>query len=71
MSEATQDVRINGEVMAIPSPITVAKLLEHLGVDRKHVAVERNREIVSKAEYESMVVEADDEFEIVTFVGGG
>lgn len=71
MSEATQDVCINGKVMAIPVSITVSKLLEHLGVDQKHVAVERNRKIVSKSEYATTVVEADDDFEIVTFVGGG
>ena len=71
MSETTQDVSINGKVVAIPAPITVARMLEHLGVDRKHVAVERNRKIVSKAEYGTMAVEPDDELEIVTFVGGG
>ena len=71
MSEATQDVCIHGKVMTIPTPITVARLLEHLGVDRKHVAVERNRAIVSKVEYATTAVEAQDDFEIVTFVGGG
>ena len=71
MSEATQDVRINGKVMALPTPITVAGLLDRLGVDRKHVAVEQNRKIVSKAAYATTPVEADDEFEVVTFVGGG
>ncbi len=71
MSEATQDVRINGKLMAIPISITVERLLEHLGVDRKHVAVEQNRKIVSKPEYATTAVEADDDFEIVTFVGGG
>jgi thiamine biosynthesis protein ThiS len=35
------------------------------------VAVERNREIVSKAAYDSTELEDHDELEVVEFVGGG
>ena len=71
MGEATQKVSINGESKSIPAPITVAGLLDHLGVDRKHVAVERNRAIVAKADHPTTAIEPDDQLEIVTFVGGG
>ena len=71
MSDATREVSINGRETTVPWPITVSGLLDHLRVDRRHVAVERNRKIVSKPDYATTTVEADDEFEIVTFVGGG
>ena len=71
MSETTQTVSINGQSKSIPAPITVAGLLDHLGVDRKHVAVERNRRIVAKADHPTTPIDPDDELEIVTFVGGG
>ena len=70
-SEATFDLRVNGESRTVPSPMTVAGLLAHLEVDTRQVAVERNRAIVSKADYATTELEAGDQLEIVTFVGGG
>ena len=37
----------------------------------KRVAVERNGQIVPKAQYDGIVLEDDDVVEIVSFVGGG
>jgi thiamine biosynthesis protein ThiS len=71
MTEGTQDVTINGQPRTVPDPTTVAGLLEHLGVETTHVAVEQNRKLVSKKDYASSPVCAGDELEIVTFVGGG
>ena len=62
---------INGEPQTLPSPMTVHALLEHLGVDNRQVAVERNREIVPKTEYPQTALRDGDDLEIVTFVGGG
>lgn len=64
-------MRINGEERDVPAPSTVQALLRHLEIDARQVAVERNRAIVPKAEYESTDLAAGDELEIVTFVGGG
>src|SRR6185295_8753031 len=36
-----------------------------------HVAVERNRRIVPRADWESVSVSSGDELEVVHFVGGG
>jgi thiamine biosynthesis protein ThiS len=51
--------------------MTVAALLRELGLDPRHVAVERNREIVGRACFQDSTLESGDKLEIVTFVGGG
>ena len=71
MSEATQQVSINGDQVTVPVPLTVAELLAHLGIETTHVAVEQNRKLVPKKDHGTTSVAAGDTFEIVTFVGGG
>lgn len=62
---------INGERREVPSGLSVAGLIEFLGVDAQRVAVELNREIVRKAQWGETMVEAGAEVEVVMFVGGG
>ncbi|MCA9636824.1 MAG: sulfur carrier protein ThiS [Myxococcales bacterium] len=62
---------LNGEPTPIPEGESVAGLLAHLGLDPRQVAVERNREIVPRAEYPEATLAEGDHLEIVTFVGGG
>jgi thiamine biosynthesis protein ThiS len=49
----------------------VAALLERLRVSLARVAVERNREILPKAQYPVTPLAEGDVFEIVELVGGG
>ncbi len=46
-------------------------MLVHLGLDPQRLAVELNRAIVGKAQWDAKVVEDDAKVEIVEFVGGG
>lgn len=69
--DATIRIRLNGEERAVPRGLTVAGLLEELGVDGRGVAVERNREVVHREARDEVSVEAGDVVEIVQFVGGG
>ena len=62
---------VNGEPMDLPDDTTVAALLERLGLGAQRVAVERNRDIVPRAEHASTRLAEGDEVEIVHFVGGG
>jgi thiazole synthase len=62
---------VNGEQHTLPTTLTVAQLLERLGVNRRRVAVEVNKEVVPAAEHERHVLTDRDEIEIVTPVGGG
>lgn len=64
-------VRVNGDARTLPPGTTVSALLGLLGVSTPRVAVERNREILPKASYETTVLEPEDDLEVVEFVGGG
>lgn len=49
----------------------MASLLAELELDPSQVAVERNRDIVPRAQYAQTTLSDGDQLEIVTFVGGG
>ena len=66
-----QDVIVNGEPHQVEEGSTVADLVRGLGLDTRHVAVERNREIVPRTAHADTTLAAGDRLEIVTFVGGG
>ena len=63
-------VKVNGEDLEIAGK-TVAEYLETADYDRERIAVERNGEIVPRAQYEETVLLEGDCVEVVSFVGGG
>jgi sulfur carrier protein len=65
------DLIINGETRTVPHGTTVAALVAELGFGDRRVAVERNREVVPRAQHGTTVLAAGDRLEVVTFVGGG
>jgi len=65
------DVTLNGESRQIDAGLSLKGLLEHLDLDPRKVAVERNLEIAPRGAYDSIRIEAGDQLEIVHFVGGG
>ena len=65
------EIRLNGESQALPASLNIEQLLEHFGLPKDRVAVERNRKIVPKADWERVSVSTGDELEVVHFVGGG
>jgi len=65
------DVTLNGESRQIYAGLSLKGLLEHLDLDPRKVAVERNLEIAPRGAYDSIRIEAGDQLEIVHFVGGG
>lgn len=64
-------IELNGERRVVPGPLTLAGLLEHLGLDPRAVVVERNREIVRRPQLASTPLLEGDLIELVHFVGGG
>lgn len=62
---------MNGEARSVVIGTTVAALIVELGLGDRRVAVERNREVVPRAQHASCVLNAGDRLELVTFVGGG
>jgi sulfur carrier protein len=64
-------VKINGERLEVPENISVAVMLEHLGIVVDRVAIERNLNILPRTDWNKTQVEPNDSFEIVHLVGGG
>lgn len=67
----TIDIVVNGEPRRAPSDLRLEDLLRFLGVDPSRVAVELNRDIVRKPDWNSTTIGSGDRLEIVQFVGGG
>ena len=63
-------VKVNGTELDIAGK-TVSEYLATTNYDPKRIAVERNGDIVFKAQYDIAVLEDGDSLEIVSFVGGG
>jgi thiamine biosynthesis protein ThiS len=68
--EKRMQITINGELRDITTR-TMMQLLESLDIDPRKVAVERNAEILPKAEYATTTLADNDRIEIMHFVGGG
>lgn len=64
-------IQVNGEPVEVPEQFTVADLVKLLGKQPRYLAVERNRELVPRAQHSDCIIRADDQIEIVTLVGGG
>lgn len=64
-------LHINGEARDLSDGLTLASLIEQLGMKADRVAVELNLEIVSRATWDATHLKDGDKLEIVHFVGGG
>lgn len=68
---AAVSIRVNGDAREVPAGLTVAGLLEHLGLHPRMVVVERNGGILRRDAVGAAQVEPGDVYELVHFVGGG
>lgn len=71
MPNESIQIRVNGEDKRIPSGASVAQLLSELQINNRYCAVERNLELVPRELHTDCLLEAGDNVEIVTLVGGG
>ena len=71
MGSSTSSITLNGDSYVIDGDTPLTVLLERLKMRRGRVAVEINREIVPKVNYDATIVRAGDRVEIINFVGGG
>ena len=62
---------INGEARSFDLPLTLAGLVEQLGMKQDRVAIELNRNIVPREQWRETQLAEGDHLEIVQFVGGG
>lgn len=64
-------VVVNGREMDLETGTTVAAVVASFKFQPRHVAVEVNRELVPRRDFESVELKEGDQVEIVTLVGGG
>lgn len=64
-------ITINGKEITLETPLTVAEYLIKNNYQIARIAVEKNGEILPKAQYEATTLQDGDKLEIVSFVGGG
>ena len=63
-------VKINGEELKVAGK-SISEFLETTNYAPKRIAVERNGDIVPKAQYDETMLCDGDVVEVVSFVGGG
>lgn len=71
MNSTAMKVTVNGQERELAAPVTVAALLDTLGMAGKRVAVEVNREIVPRSQHAEYKVHDQDRVEVVVAIGGG
>jgi thiamine biosynthesis protein ThiS len=73
MNVGTKEIQIvvNGQVRAATSGQNLIQLLGCLGVDPARVAVELNRSIIRREDWDNTQIGEGAALEIVQFVGGG
>lgn len=64
-------VHINGTIKEIQTGTTISALTNDLDVAHKKIALEVNREIIPRSQFDSRILQNGDKIEIVTAVGGG
>ncbi len=70
MRSESIEILFNGQARETSSE-TVAELLHEFELAGRKVAVELNRKIVQRDDYDSVSLTGGDSVEIVQFVGGG
>lgn len=64
-------ITINGNEIEIFENTTIKQLLDFRNVTGTMFVVEKNLEIVPKDQYDKIIVQENDKYEIVGFFGGG
>ncbi|HEX8175164.1 MAG TPA: sulfur carrier protein ThiS [Pyrinomonadaceae bacterium] len=64
-------VTVNGEERELPDGLTLEALIGYLALAPDRLAIERNREVVRRADWPQTTLSEDDRVEIIHFVGGG
>jgi thiamine biosynthesis protein ThiS len=65
------EIIVNGEKRVLDARLTLAELVQQLGLTPARIALELNREVVRRAAWQDIQIGDGDSLEIVHFVGGG
>lgn len=64
-------ILVNGETKKFEKELNLSDLLRELDLPSKLIAIELNKNVVRKKDWENIKLSDDDKIEIVHFVGGG
>jgi len=64
-------VFVNGESKDLEGEPSLAELITQLDLPAARIAIELNREVVRRSNWDSTMLADEDRIEIVHFVGGG
>ena len=62
---------VNGELQEVSPECTVFQLLEDKAMPVNTTVVELNREILKREHWQSTILQAGDNLEVLVFMGGG
>ena len=65
------NIVLNNEDSEVLDGMTIEKLLKDKEIQNKYIAVEVNKIIVPKSEYQKYKIKNGDRIEIITAIGGG
>ena len=65
------EIYVNGKPRRLDGTLTIAQLVEELGVAGRRIAVEVNQDIVPRSSHATRTLAAGDRVEIVHAIGGG
>ncbi|MDH3513461.1 MAG: sulfur carrier protein ThiS [Gammaproteobacteria bacterium] len=64
-------IMLNGQEKSLQAPVTIAALLQDMGLGERRVAVEVNREIIPRSRHGEVELKDNDRVEVVFAIGGG
>lgn len=64
-------ITVNGEIRELEEAVRLDRLLELLSLPSQRVAVELNRQVIRRKDWDRTIVADADSIEIVHLVGGG
>lgn len=65
------NIFVNGELREVGGTASLAELITELDLPVTRIAIELNREVVRRGEWNTTMLKDEDRIEIVHFVGGG
>lgn len=71
LANKRMEIILNGQPFDCQKAANIANLVSILELDPRSIAIELNREIVPKSQWEATFLSPADKVEIVQFVGGG
>ncbi|MEJ7862042.1 MAG: sulfur carrier protein ThiS [Pyrinomonadaceae bacterium] len=62
---------INGKAKEISNEVNIIELLEKFSLPKERIAIELNKHVVRKKDWENIKITNADQIEVIHFVGGG